>query len=114
MSRSIDDFYPSRYIKAGDLEDGEEILTIDSVAPESMRNPQGGPDVEKPVVTFVGVEKGLILNRTNANTISSLYGKNPDGWRGQAVTLYATTVEVAGETYDVVRVRPEAPAKEAA
>jgi hypothetical protein len=112
MAKSVDDFFPSRYLKANDLEDGVEIITIDSVSKESMRNPQGGPDVEKPVVSFVGIEKGLILNRTNANTIAKLYGKDTDGWCGQYVTLYVTTVEVAGETYDVLRVRPQNPADE--
>ena len=45
----IDDFFPSRYLKAGDLEDGEETLVIEKVGPEKMRNPRGGDDVEKPV-----------------------------------------------------------------
>ena len=109
MTNSIETLFPSRYLKAHDLENGEEILTIVSVSMESMRNPKGGADVEKPVVTFEGLERGLILNRTNADIISRLFGKNLDDWRGRSVTLYATKVEVAGETYDVIRVRPQVP-----
>lgn len=58
----------------------------------------------------------LLLNKTNAKTISGLYGKRPSEWVGKLITLYPTQVEVGGEVKDGIRIEntppPEAePAK---
>jgi hypothetical protein len=42
---------------------------------------------EKPRLTFVGKEKGLILNSTNTQTLVKAYGANSDAWIGHEVGL---------------------------
>ncbi len=51
----------------------------------------------------------FLPNKTICKTIHRMYGKNPKGWIGHLITLYATTTERQGETVDCIRVRPEPP-----
>jgi hypothetical protein len=51
----------------------------------------------------------FLPNKTICKTIQRMYGKNPKGWVGHLITLYATTTERQGETVDCIRVRPEPP-----
>jgi hypothetical protein len=102
---NLNDLYPSRYLKASDL-DGPVNVIIESINTEEV-----GKDKEiKPVVRFRGVAKPWIMNRTNANAIGKIHGMNTNTWVGKAVQLYATVTEAGGEQYDVIRVRPAASA----
>ena len=62
--------FPSKYLKADDLNGTRALVTIDTVKVERIA---GGED-EKPVVYFERRDKGLVLNRTNATTISEIAG----------------------------------------
>jgi hypothetical protein len=42
---------------------------------------------DKPRLTFVGKEKGLILNSTNTMTLVKAYGPDSDAWVGHDVGL---------------------------
>jgi hypothetical protein len=97
---NVSDLYPSRYLKASDL-DGPVVFIIDSLTTEEV-----GKDKEiKPVIRFRGVQKPFILNRTNANAIAKIYGGNTSTWIGKPVQLYPTVTEAGGEQYDVIRFR---------
>jgi hypothetical protein len=97
----IDKLFPSKYLGAGDA-DGEELtLTIDRVRLETI----GRNSDEKPVVSFAGEPKKLILNKTNSKAIAELYGPNTDAWHGKQITLFATETEFGGETVDCLRVK---------
>ena len=61
----------------------------------------------KPVIYFQGKKKGLVMNRTNGETIASLYGDETEKWRGALVTLFATTVLFQGRSTAAIRVRAE-------
>ncbi len=98
--------FPSNYLSAEELEDGDKVFTIKSVEME----PVGQEKQEKPVLNFDGSEKGLVLNKTNANVIASLYGSNIEDWVGKAITLYATEVQYQGKTTMGIRVRAKKPA----
>ena len=67
---NINGAFPSNFIKAADLQGSEPIVTIKSVEFE----PVGQEKEMKPVVYFVNKEKGMVLNKTNANTIATLTG----------------------------------------
>jgi hypothetical protein len=99
---TLDDLFPSRFLKAVDLPDeGDLILTIASVETQEI-----GPDREsRPVVGFNEVVKTLVLNKTNATTISDLYGKIIAGWVGKKIDLYSTEVAFQGKTQLCIRVR---------
>jgi len=98
-----DDFFPSKYLRAGDLEDGDMILTIDNVKGEDF-------DGEiKPVVRFREEKKGLVLNRTNWGTIEHLHGRDTESWMGKQIQLFTTEVDYRGQQTSAIRIRSEAP-----
>lgn len=99
---NINDAFPSKYIKASDLQGTEPVVTIKRVAFEDV-----GKDKErKPIVYFKGKDKGLVLNKTNANKIVQLSGRgDTDDWKGLQIKLYATETQFAGETVDCVRIK---------
>lgn len=103
---NINDAFPSKYLKASDLKGGEPIVAIDHVTSEAV-----GRDREmKAVVYFRGKEKGVVLNKTNANKIAQLAGSfDTDDWTGVQVKLYATETEFGGETVECIRIKPVKP-----
>ncbi len=98
----IGELFPSRYIKATDL-DGDQVFTIEAVKREELNGEA------RAVVDFKESETGLVLNRTNANTIASLYGQDTEDWLGQRITLFATEVDFRGQQTLATRVRMRQP-----
>ena len=93
--------FPSNFLKASDLQGKRIVVTIDHVANEAV----GREKDMKPVVYFVGKDKGLVLNKTNANKITSLLGTDEmDDWQGGQIVLFATMVEFGGEQVEGLRV----------
>jgi hypothetical protein len=96
-----------RYIKAESLAQGKlYTLTIDRVVEEAMRPNESNPD-PKPVLYFVGKQKGLPLNSTNLERIAFHTGQRKNiehAWRGWTITIYRTTATFAGRPVDAIRV----------
>ena len=102
----INEVFPSKYVKASDLQGREITVVIRVVAVEKM-----GED-RKLVVYFQGKEKGLVTNKTNANRIAMLYGDDTDQWIGREIVLGTDYVEFQGKTVEAIRIKP--PVKRAA
>lgn len=103
---NINDAFPSNYLKASDLKGGQPVVTIDRVEFE----PVGRQREMKPILYFVGKEKGVVLNKTNANNIAHLAGTpETDEWHGIRIKLFATHVEFQGETVEAIRVKAAPP-----
>lgn len=116
----FNDAYPSNYMKAEDLEDGDLIVTIRDESPaewvEFTQKGKPTPD-NKPVLYFKHPReaKALVLNKTNWKTITEVLGSDEtEDWSGKQITLYATEVESFGETVLAIRVRLKKPIKGAA
>ena len=109
----MSDAFPSAFLKAADLKGRAVRVTIAGVSVEKI-----GDDT-KPIVHFVGKEKGLVLNKTNSNRIVEATGSDEtDDWDGWSVTLYPCKVDFQGKRVDAIRVddRPgssKGPGKEA-
>jgi hypothetical protein len=102
MSPNINDVFPTKYLKAHDLKGHEPVVTIERVEFE----PVGRTREMKPVVYFAGKEKGIVLNKTNANKIIEISGSGmTEEWPGTAVKLYTAEADYGGESYDVVRIK---------
>lgn len=101
------EMYPSRFLKASDVEDGDLTLTIAEVRLERIG--QGSQADDKWVLFFSEDEKGLVLNKTNTNTIAKLHGDDTDDWVGRPVTLYATEVQYQKDMVDAIRIRSKPP-----
>lgn len=101
---NIDTAFPSNYLKAADIEGGDMVLTISKVVMETVG------DDEKPIVYFAEMDKGLVLNKTNANTIKGLTSSpNTDDWVGKRISLFATEVDFQGKQTMALRVRMRPP-----
>ena len=99
----IDEFFPSKYLKASDLQGRDIKVTVASLSPEQFENE--GKTETKLVVYFQGKEKGVVLNKTNAATIATAYGFDYTQWPGNQITLYVAMVDAWGETREAIRVR---------
>lgn len=94
----ISSAFPSQYLKAADLGGRRVKVSISHVAMEDL-----GGDL-KPILYFMSKEKGLVLNKTNANAISQTYGDDTDAWAAQIIELYEATVEFQGRQVQAIRV----------
>ena len=110
----MNDVFPSKYLKADDLEDGDLTLTIRNEDPvtheEFTQKGKPTPD-NKPVLHFKERDsKPLVLNKTNWKTIGQALGSDDsDDWCGRQITLFATEVESFGEMTMAIRIRLKAP-----
>lgn len=102
--------FPSKYVKAADLNGKPVTLTIKSVTMEEMVT-HDNKKANKPVVWFERATKGFVINLTNALIIAALYGDETDNWTGKRITIYPTQVKAFGKMEDCIRVRQEVPAQ---
>jgi hypothetical protein len=99
---NINSAFPSNYLKASDLNGAAVPVTIREVKMEEV----GRTKDSKPVVYFMGKEKGFVLNRTNAKKIAELAGsQDTEDWGGTVIALYPTETEFAGDTVECIRVK---------
>jgi len=104
------DAFPSRYMRADDLQGTDRIVTITSVDFEDFTDPKTRRTETKPVLRFrEKAAKDLVLNRTNFKTISTVLGEETDDWVGQSIVLYATRVESFGDMVEAIRIRDRKP-----
>lgn len=96
---NINEAFPSNFLKASDLAGGQPTVTISHIKTEEI-----GED-RKMVLYFVGKEKGIVLNKTNATNIAAAYGPETDDWTGQKVTLFTSWVDFQGKSVEAIRIR---------
>ncbi len=97
------DLFPSKWIKAEDLDSGPQTVAIRELVVEEIG--QGKQREAKGVLYFHGRDKGLVLNVTNCRTIEDAYGAETDDWPGKSLELFSTKVPFKGDLVDGVRVR---------
>ena len=107
---NIEVAFPSKWIRAANLQGRDITLTILRCFEEQV----GRGSETLPVLYFSGTEKGLVLNKTNANTIADALGAETDNWIGQKITLYSTTTDFEGKRTDCIRIRDLAPVQQPA
>ena len=95
---NINDVFPSKYLKASDLQGKAVKVVIDKVTIEKM-----GED-NKPVLYFKGKDKAMALNKTNAQMIAAHYSPETNGWLGKEIKLYAGKVNFNGQMVDSLKV----------
>ena len=110
----ISSLFTGKYLKAEDIPIGQQVaVTIDRVEIEDVAG-NDNPADKKPVLYFIGKQKGLVLNKTNSSTISAVYGDETEGWRDQTIKLFQSEVMFQGVMTPCLRVTvPQAePAQE--
>ena len=99
MGIKMNDAFPSKWLKADDLQG----RPVKAVIQETLMEDIG--DDHKPVIYFRGKEKGLVCNKTNFESIAMDLGDDTDLWVGQTIELYPARTNYAGKTVPCVRVR---------
>jgi hypothetical protein len=101
----VNTLFPSKYLKAQDATP-PVTLTIRTVVQEKMKNADGEEEV-KPVVYFLEQEKGMVLNRTNAGTLTALFTPETEKWVNQRVVLGTEIVTAFGQSKPALRFKNE-------
>ncbi len=77
--------FQSSFLSKDDLT-SPKVVTIDDVTEAELQG-DGGKEL-KPVTHFRGIDKGLVLNNVNWDTIQDAYGDDSDDWKGKQIELY--------------------------
>ena len=91
--------FPSNYLKASDFPQ-PRVLTMRHLEMQKLAD-----GTEKPVLFFNEGAKGLVLNKTNATAIGSIYGEETNGWQGRPIELFNATVDFKGVPTPSIRCR---------
>lgn len=102
----ISNAFPSKYLRAADLQDRNVKLVMARVEMEVIAG-----DDKKPVLYFTKAAKGLVLNKVNSKVIANAYGDDTDNWEGKEVILYQAMVDYRGDMVEAIRVRVPKPAE---
>jgi hypothetical protein len=103
-----DDIFPSKYLKAADLNGKPVVVTIERAPLETLKGLDGGEQV-KTVLYFKGTKKMLPLNLTNWDAVAEITGEeDTDMWPGHTVEVYPSTTTMGGKTVPCIRIRAPA------
>lgn len=102
MNFEFDDLYGSKYLSAADLHGQQPHFKIGKVEPQELKEKDGTMKTRM-VVYFEGVEKALVLNKTNAVKLAAAYSKDFALWVGMTVEAYAEMTSLGKEG---IRLRP--------
>lgn len=105
--------FPSDYLAAVEFKGKDVTLTIESVVIEDLQI-RGGAKEAKPIIKFAETPKKLVCNKTNADSIATMYGSEAESWLGKRITLYPTKTQCGRNTVDCIRIRETEPAPAAA
>jgi hypothetical protein len=106
----FDEYFPSKWLKASDLDGKTVKAVISKIVPEEM----GQAKEKKLVAYFQGKEKGLTLNKTKCALLQDTFGKSIDGCVGQAIEMSPGRTQFKGEIVDCINIRCLKTAKKAA
>lgn len=108
-NRHWKNFLDKDYLGSHNLEKGEEmLLTIEKFVGEEEITTADGKK-QKQVLYFEEDVPKMILNITNGNILTTLYGSHPEQWIGKQIQVYATPVKAFGKTQDALRIRDFVP-----
>ena len=99
----VSEMFPSKYLSAADLK-GHQVKVIISGVEMKNVGTEEKPQF-KPVASFQGKDKGLVLNKTNCQIIADSYGDDASGWVGKELEVYPDKTQFQGKIVDCLRVR---------
>jgi len=102
---NVDSLFSGNYLKTSDF-DKEKEVEIKSVKVEFFGREE---DAErKAVVYFEGIERGLVLNKVNAESLKEISGSaETDVWIGLKVLIYTDkNVMFSGQRVGGLRIKP--------
>jgi hypothetical protein len=101
MNMNINEIYQSKFLSASDLQGKEPTVTITQVEMEKMN------DGEMKLCIYVNNRpKAIVLNKTNARAIASLYGDETNNWSGKKIKLVSVWTDFQGKPVQAIRIVP--------
>ena len=102
--------YDAIYIGSWDLPEKDLTVKISKVVGEELTT-VGGRKNKKPILSFVGKEKKMVVNKTNSKAIAGMYGNYVEAWVGKRITLYVSTTNNpdGSGSVECIRIRPTVP-----
>jgi hypothetical protein len=90
MSPSYKDVqaYAAKWLTADDIGSKTVKDKIVEVHQEKIRDPRTNDMVDKCVAEFEALEKDLILNKTNCETLEEVFGPDYDDWAGANIEVF--------------------------
>ena len=102
--------FNSNYIGGWTFADGDKILTIKDIISANVKNEKNQSGEEKICVVFAELDKPMVLNSTNNDTITRVIGSPQFAdWIGHRIKVGTEKVRAFGDVWDAVRVRDETP-----
>lgn len=94
------------FLKAEDLQGKAVNIVIEHVSIEKIKGQDGGADEQKLVAHFAGKDKGLVLNRTNADALNHIFGtEDYDYWKGVVQLYVDPNIRYGNKTVSGIRIR---------
>jgi len=82
-----EELFPGRFVKAADLKGRDVTLVIAGIRAEKI------DDKMKAIMSFDGAGKELVLNRTNAEAVKLMFGRDTAAWIGRRLTIFPATIK---------------------
>jgi hypothetical protein len=104
--------YDRDYLGSWDLPENKDVTVTIERAVGGELTGTGGKKAKKPIISFVGKDKKMVVNVTNAKAIAGMYGNHVEQWAGKKIVLYVSTTRdpATGGDIPCIRVRPRVPA----
>jgi hypothetical protein len=100
------DMYGSKYLAVADLHGGQPRHRIGKTDVVELKDSKTGKDKRRIILYFNGLDKGLVVNKTNAVALAAELGQDRSNWIGVAVELYSVPTQLG----EGIRLRPLKPA----
>lgn len=81
-----DELYPGRFIKPGELKGKKVLVTCDGTIVQVLQGKDGLKWTA--IMSVVGTEKQLTLNKTNGICLRAMFGKSLAGWKGKRFWIF--------------------------
>jgi hypothetical protein len=102
----LDEAYGSRFLGVVDVGTKKIRTRILKVRMEELKDRDTGKTRKRPIIFFENIEKGLVLNVVNKNTLVEAFGKPPPGWLNATVGIFVDpNVMFGGQKKGGVRLR---------
>lgn len=95
--------FKGEYLSATELGEKKPTLVISRVNVAKVEDDKGKAR-DRPILFFSGVERGLVLCKTNALLLSAMFSEETDAWTGKKVTIHSEMVQVGPERKLGVRI----------
>jgi hypothetical protein len=93
------------FISAVEFDGKSPTLTIAKANMTEVFDEKTGRDKAKGTIWFKEIDRGWIVNKTNALCLVGMFGEETDGWVGKRVTLFAKLVKFGPKTEPGIRVK---------